>query len=625
MPTEPISLRDLLNRGMSAATIEAASLGDAGTFAPERVVSTFRDAARAAVLDASLADLAGALSVIANPLQAATAFISAKYAALGGAAGFLGPSTTAVTVCPDGVGYFRHFQNGSIYWHPATGAHEVHGAIRGKWASLSWERGFLGYPTTDETIGGETQAAGRFSHFQNGSIYWHPSLGALEVHGAIREKYRALGAEASFLGYPTTDETGTPDGIGRFNHFQAGSIYWSPGTWAQEVHGLIRQYWADHGWERNPALGYPITDELIPDRRIGHVHPETARNPRLVPADVIRFPMMVDRTLGATVAADTATPAASEPVIARAVTANRLAVTEGTSPIGAVAFRPELAVLVALQTPSSTPAPERSRNRFGDFENGVLFWQRGSPVAAPLSPWRQSADGGQMSLSATEVADRVASFIKPVTSSLAGVGFAGISFAGTTGYSYDGVGVHNRRHRITLQLLGTQSISVFGGSFGVPAPAAVSLEVEAAFEPTQRKVIGMVTGWQLLSGQVDTDPPLVRQLHRILDPALWVEFDLFPIDDTEAGRPVAVLSVKTMSNGEVLVFIEPADRPLGSILMHGIDLGTLVAQPIAPVLPVPPHTTPVLVNPEVLAPIRTVAQPTIGTVIRRTAVSPPIL
>lgn len=28
--------------------------------------------------------------------------------------------------------------------------HEVHGAIRDKWASLGYERGLLGYPISDE-------------------------------------------------------------------------------------------------------------------------------------------------------------------------------------------------------------------------------------------------------------------------------------------------------------------------------------------------------------------------------------------------------------------------------------------------------------------------------------------
>lgn len=183
-----------------------------------------------------------------------------KYWALGGSSGWLGPNTTPITTCPDGVGSFQHFANGSIYYHPSTGAHEVHGLIRARWASLGWERSFLGYPLTDETATPDT--IGRYNHFQGGSIYWSPSTGAWEVHGSIRGKYSALGWERSFLGYPLTNENTAPDRIGRYNHFQGGSIYWSPGTGAWEVHGLIRAHWASLGWERS-ALGYPVSDELV--------------------------------------------------------------------------------------------------------------------------------------------------------------------------------------------------------------------------------------------------------------------------------------------------------------------------------------------------------------------------
>jgi hypothetical protein len=72
----------------------------------------------------------------------------------------------------------------------------------------------------------------------------------------------ALGGPASFLGYPTTDETGTPDGVGRFNHFfNSGSIYWTPATNAWSIHGAIRAKWASMGWERS-CLGYPVSDEF---------------------------------------------------------------------------------------------------------------------------------------------------------------------------------------------------------------------------------------------------------------------------------------------------------------------------------------------------------------------------
>src|SRR5947209_4125136 len=146
--------------------------------------------------------------------------IDDKYAALGGAGGFLGAPTTAETTAEDRVGRIRHFQGGSIYWTPQTGAHEVHGLIRSKWEALNWQKGFLGYPLTDETA--TPDGRGRYNHFQGGSIYWTSQTGAHEVHGAIRQMWADLGWEKSFLGYPLTDEMGPPGGDGRFNRFQGG-------------------------------------------------------------------------------------------------------------------------------------------------------------------------------------------------------------------------------------------------------------------------------------------------------------------------------------------------------------------------------------------------------------------
>jgi uncharacterized protein with LGFP repeats len=192
--------------------------------------------------------------------------IDVKYAALGGPGGWLGPATIPEQVAPDGVGRYRHFRSGSIYWSPPSGAWEVHGRIRDRWAVLGWERGFLGYPLTDEST--TPDRIGRFNHFQGGSIYWTPSTDSHEVHGAIRAKWASLGWERSFLGYPLTDESITPDGVGRFNHFQGGSIYWTPSTGAHEVHGLIRAKWANMGWERS-FLGYPLTDETTTPDGVG--------------------------------------------------------------------------------------------------------------------------------------------------------------------------------------------------------------------------------------------------------------------------------------------------------------------------------------------------------------------
>ena len=199
-----------------------------------------------------------------------------KYLALGGPTSFLGFPTTDTTGTPDGIGQFNHFANsGSIYWTSSTGAWSIHGAIRAKWASMGWEQSILGYPTTDET--GTSDGAGRYNDFSSAdgygaSIYWTSSTGAWSIHGAIRGKYLALGGPTSFLGYPITDETGTPDGVGRFNHFSSAdgygaSIYWTPSTGAWSIHGTIRSKWASMGWERS-CLGYPVSDEFaIPGGR----------------------------------------------------------------------------------------------------------------------------------------------------------------------------------------------------------------------------------------------------------------------------------------------------------------------------------------------------------------------
>ncbi|MET9734774.1 hypothetical protein ABZZ79_30290 [Streptomyces sp. NPDC006458] len=125
---------------------------------------------------------------------------------------------------PDGRGASRDFTGGSIYWSPGTGAHEIHGDIRVKYAQLGGSSSFLGYPATDELTCPD--GVGRFNHFEGGSIYWTPQTGAHEVHGAIRDRWAGMGWENSFLRYPRSDEQG--NGGSRVSHFQGGNISWSP-------------------------------------------------------------------------------------------------------------------------------------------------------------------------------------------------------------------------------------------------------------------------------------------------------------------------------------------------------------------------------------------------------------
>jgi LGFP repeat/PKD domain len=163
---------------------------------------------------------------------------------------------------PDGVGRYNDFENRwSAYWTPSTGGHAVHGGIGDKWRQYGKEV-WLGYPTTGELGYPDGTVWQEFS--RNASIYWTAASGAHEMHGAINAKYNSFGGYALY-GYPTTDESGTPDGVGRFNHFsRAASIYWTPSTGAHEVHGGIRTKWLSLGAERS-FLGYPISDEMYPN------------------------------------------------------------------------------------------------------------------------------------------------------------------------------------------------------------------------------------------------------------------------------------------------------------------------------------------------------------------------
>ena len=69
----------------------------------------------------------------------------------------------------DGIGRYNKFQHGTIYWSPTTGAFEVHGAILQAYLSVQATRSRLGYPTSDVF----PTLAGSRSTFQGGYIDWY--------------------------------------------------------------------------------------------------------------------------------------------------------------------------------------------------------------------------------------------------------------------------------------------------------------------------------------------------------------------------------------------------------------------------------------------------------------------
>jgi LGFP repeat-containing protein len=584
--------------------------------------------------------------------------IRVRWQGLGGEGGFLGFPTSDVTAGADvrAEGSFAHFQGGSIYWTPPRrpGA----GVLVKEAASLASTAALLTAvsPTPNAAMAAGPSALSALSapalstprgsatalaasslsasaareavsaaapSGTNGltigvadmalpGLVAETSAGAFEVHGAIREKYLALGAEASVLGYPRTDETSCADGTGRFNHFQGGSIYFTPSTSAHEAHGLIRDRWVGLGAESNPALGYPISDELIPDPRIGHRRPESRKKPILsLPGDVIKLPAaaaaagfpasVVNATplevavgrepvLAATRAFASSAPSVglagavgklSDKSLAAAPSASAAVLAQPGVLDGIDLARPRIAVAVD-RTPASTAAESRSLNRFADFENGVLFWFRGATEASSLAPREATSDGTGLSFSGADIA--AASLAKLGQARFEGqnISLAALNFAGTTGYSFDGVQVHNRRHRLQLVLQGTE---VSGGFVALPLPvmAQVELQMETWFDPAERRIALTLTDWRLTQASSGTYAAAVSALLADkLDPLVWSSFELLTLPDTDAGAPIAILSVKTLQNGNVVVFAEPKSGHLlvgAADRLQGLAPATVVFNP----------------------------------------------
>jgi len=588
-------------------------------------------------------------AILWHPLEGAHELhgpILTRWNELGAEKGFLGFPTTDVMPGNDvrAEGCFAHFQGGSIYWAPppitvGTGVLTT-GVLAGSLtesatvskiprAPLAITATALAATSAAATAAG-TATATSFQSVKSGigsvvsdigvtlntgnlvSIVAESSAGAFEVHGAIRDKYLALGAEASILGYPRTDETGTPDGVGRFNHFQGGSIYWTPGTSAHEVHGLIRGLWSSLGWETNPQLGYPISDELIPDPRVGHRRPETLKKPILsLPIDVVKLPAdaagagfpgtIVNTSVSAAAVAQPAT-AASKSVALRAVPAAVAATSSTISALGKLSDKTgdvSLASVVASQAsgaitatqstvgitatidpallgsiflgsgPASTPAAQRSVNRFGDFESGVLFWVRGAAAAISLSPVKSTSDGTSLSFSGADVAAAAVAAMGRTTFESNNSQLSSMTFVGTTGYSFDGSQTHNRKHRLQFILNGVETQ---GGPFGLPFPlpvtATIELLVEVWFDAAQRRVALTPTDWTMVQASSGTYGARVNAALRAqLDPLLWTSYGFVTLPDTDGGAPIAVLSVKTLVNGAVVVFTEPHS----TLVLQGIS------------------------------------------------------
>jgi uncharacterized protein with LGFP repeats len=107
-----------------------------------------------------------------------------KWLSIGGVNSNIGYPITDEESTPGNTARYNLFKNGgAIYWTGSTGACLIYGEIWKKYDSLGGPTSFLGIPITDELSTGSH--GGRYNDFSGGSVYWSPATGAHEHQGPL--------------------------------------------------------------------------------------------------------------------------------------------------------------------------------------------------------------------------------------------------------------------------------------------------------------------------------------------------------------------------------------------------------------------------------------------------------
>ncbi|WP_052663678.1 GH25 family lysozyme [Psychromicrobium lacuslunae] len=178
--------------------------------------------------------------------------ITARWQAMGGAAGSLGAAISGSDICGlYGGGCYQQYANGNIYWSAATGAYAVTGPYYSAWGQAGWQKA-IGYPTGNVTCG--LYGNGCYQPFTGGNIYKSPTTNAYAVTGPYYSAWGQAGWQKA-IGYPTGNVTCGLYGNGCYQPFTGGNIYKSPTTNAYAVTGPYYSAWGQAGWQK--AIGYP--------------------------------------------------------------------------------------------------------------------------------------------------------------------------------------------------------------------------------------------------------------------------------------------------------------------------------------------------------------------------------
>ena len=186
--------------------------------------------------------------------KAVEGHLYSTWLAAGGRNGALGLPTAEMNCTLRDGGCGQPFLKGAAYWTSASGTHVVEGAILSRWRALGAENSPLGYPTSSE----QSVTGGVRATFQGGTVYWSPATGPRMVRTAILAHYESLGGPA-VLGFPVSDHE-TVAGGGERVRFQRGHVYYTAGTGAHVVEGAVLSVYNAQGAQTGP-LGYPLSDE----------------------------------------------------------------------------------------------------------------------------------------------------------------------------------------------------------------------------------------------------------------------------------------------------------------------------------------------------------------------------
>jgi uncharacterized protein with LGFP repeats len=93
------------------------------------------------------------------------------------------------------------------------------GAIYDRWQTIGGMSSILGGPTSPEATGAD---GARYADFEKGAMYWSPETGPQAVTGAIYDAWASLGYERGALGLPTSSEIQEPQWVKQ--NFQHGTL-----------------------------------------------------------------------------------------------------------------------------------------------------------------------------------------------------------------------------------------------------------------------------------------------------------------------------------------------------------------------------------------------------------------